>query len=218
MKKKMCMFLCAFLIILTGCSPGGATDSSLTSDSSVILNESLISDDLDSSVISNQSLTDEDTDSTAKSQAVDTSTSTSLPESSTGMDLEESESDKNKYKDNNCKLIVKGKDITTQCYVHIDENNRGAEIPITAIAIELGAKVEWKDSSEVEIGYGERKISFDIAESHFGHVRMPGSKFYVRKVVGNEIVVDNETAQYRLSYLMNAMIEIDFDNRIITVQ
>ncbi len=48
---------------------------------------------------------------------------------------------------NNCTLVVDGRDITDTCYVHYNEDQRYAELPLLAIAKALGAKVKWKNEN-----------------------------------------------------------------------
>lgn len=54
---------------------------------------------------------------------------------------------------NNCKLIVNGKDISNKYYVHMYINEKYAELPLIAIMKELGATENWKNSTIVHFQY-----------------------------------------------------------------
>ncbi len=114
-----------------------------------------------------------------------------------------------------CTLIVKGKDITNEAYVHINDE-KISELPITAIMRELGATVQWKDK-EVIITYENNTTILDTEKSHFGIMLPPGSKGAIRKIINGEIILDASSAK-QIIYPTGSKISVDYDNNIITIE
>lgn len=108
---------------------------------------------------------------------------------------------------NNCRLIVKGKDITDSTYVWLvdDPNyipNRGrpqyrAALPVVAIMEALGARVQWNGNTTATITYNGEKYFLDIAKSSLKIgtdellIGAPGGKAIIQdRVLDREIIVD----------------------------
>ncbi len=124
------------------------------------------------------------------------------------------------------KLIVNGKRIVVSNYIKLNYVHRYAELPLTAIMKELGAKVEWQSKTTAKITFGEKGYILDttkgslieIGNSFNVLVVAPGSKhdvFY--RVVDNEFVIDSDSAKLLLINIMGAKISIDYDHRIVTI-
>ena len=72
------------------------------------------------------------------------STHTTSTKTTTNLTTALTTSRENTQLQNNCRLIVKGKDITEGNYVRIIEEHQMAEIPLTAVMEALGAEVKRK--------------------------------------------------------------------------
>ena len=62
---------------------------------------------------------------------------------------------------NNCRLIVNGRDISSESYVFLKHDERYAELPLTAIVKALGASVEWKSETVAIILHNEKEYVLD---------------------------------------------------------
>ncbi len=144
----------------------------------------------------------------------------SLQESSSSVNKDnttEQENSNSEFTENNCRLIVNGKDITDECYVRFNQTRDIVELPLTAILKELGASVEWQDGVAT-ITFSDGRYIFDTTEEHFGVFPPPGSKYNLRKVVDNDIIMDYPSAHPVITYGMDAKIKINYDEKIITIQ
>lgn len=139
--------------------------------------------------------------------------STSTPELSEATKDTEAHNQMN----NNCKLIVKGKDITSASYVYLDEVNHDVEIPLTAVVKALGAKVRWENKTTVIITFDGDDFILDIAKQDFGLPLPPGATHFARKIIGKEVVIDSTSATGLISHWMGAKIKIDFDKKIVEI-
>ena len=120
--------------------------------------------------------------------------------------------------ENAVRLIVNGKDITAGQYVTVDADKQEVAVPITAILSELGCQVEWTDAKIVKVTYNGRKIvTFDLNDRDFGTPLPPGSNYCVRKVVGNEIVVDEVTAEANFLNGLGYFIRVDYSSNTVSV-
>lgn len=115
-------------------------------------------------------------------------------------------------------LVVNGKNITEGNYVRIVEFDTytDAELPLLAIATELGANVEWQSESVVSITYNGKKEIYDAADPVFGVPGVDGSLSF-RKIVDEDMIFDATSMEELLEQLFNASIKIDEDNRIIYI-
>ncbi len=91
---------------------------------------------------------------------------------------------------------------------------------------ELGAKTEWQSKTTVKITFDEKDYFLDTekgslveAGKTFNVLTVaPGSKhgtFY--QVVGDEFVIDSDSAELLLVNIMGAKISIDYDERIVNI-
>ena len=128
--------------------------------------------------------------------------------------------------DNTCKLIVKGKEMAATHHIQLNYEYRYAELPLTVIMRELGAKTEWQSKTTVKITFDEKDYFLDTekgslveAGKTFNILTVaPGSKhgtFY--QVVGDEFVIDSDSAVLLLVNIMGAKISIDYDERIVNI-
>lgn len=125
-----------------------------------------------------------------------------------------------------CKLIVNGNDITNGNHIKINYEKRYAELPLTAVVTALGAKVEWQSKTTATISFGGKKYILDTTKNSLVEdgstfnvlIVAPGSthgSFF--QVVGNEFVVDSDTAKLLLANNMGAKIKTDYDQAIVSI-
>ena len=128
---------------------------------------------------------------------------------------------------NDCKLIVKGKDITSENYINLNYEKHYAEIPLTAVMKELGAKVEWQSNTTAEITFDGKNYTLDTTKgtlieegSSFNVLTVaPGSThgiFY--QVIGDEFIIDSDSAKMLIINIMGAKINIDYNNKIVSIE
>ena len=127
---------------------------------------------------------------------------------------------------NNCQLIVNGKDITENVYVHLNLEQRYAELPLTAVAKALGASVKWEKATRATIKFDGKKYVLDTAknslydrETNANLIALPPGTPHAAyyQVRDGEFIVDSDT-MWGFVYLMGARIKINFDERIITIE
>ena len=127
---------------------------------------------------------------------------------------------------NNCKLIVKGKDITYQNHVKINHELRYVELPLTAVMKELGAEIKWLNGTTAKTTFKGKEYILNTIKCSFIEIGTtfnilgiaPGSKhsaYY--QVVDNEFVIDSSSALLLVNNLMGAKIKIDYDKAIVTI-
>lgn len=117
---------------------------------------------------------------------------------------------------NNCTLVVNGRDITDGVYVYLNTDNYDVEIPLTAVMKELGANVEWKDEHTVAIEHNGDEVVIDITEEAFGIPLPPGATHYARNIVDGEIIIDSTSVNGLIRW-MGAYVRIDYENRIVEI-
>lgn len=115
------------------------------------------------------------------------------------------ENNQNKMNDSYI-LIVNGKEL-----IDIKFNGDNFELPILLISQELGAKVEWVDSQRVVISSDDKSVVLDISEKDFGLAVPPGAIGTVRKLDGDDIILDDVSARGIITNLLNAKISYDCD-------
>lgn len=108
--------------------------------------------------------------------------------------------------ENNCKLIVNGKDITEGNYVKIDYENQQAEIPVLAICRELGADIKWIGKIAI-ISYNDKMQIVDTTVSDFGLLILPGSSKAVRKMSGGDAIIEDDSFSW---YFIRGMMEVEY--------
>jgi hypothetical protein len=126
---------------------------------------------------------------------------------------------------NNCRLIVNGRDITSETYVRINYEYQNAELPIIAILKEFGAEVEWKDQTIVNITYKGYDFVLDTVKGTFTQVGddlnafeiPPGTKHAVSYRIGDEFVIDNNSSWDLIVNFMGAKIDIDYEAGVIEI-
>lgn len=80
---------------------------------------------------------------------------------------------------NYCTLMVNGNDITAGNHVRLNYEHRYAELPLTVVVKELGAKVEWEDKTKAKITFGGKDYILDTTK---GSLVESGSTFNVLMV------------------------------------
>ena len=134
---------------------------------------------------------------------------------------------------NNCRLVIKDKDITDSTYVMLVENpdyipDRGRPmyrpaLPVVAIMRALGAKVQWNSNIVATIIYNGEKYILDISKRSLvvdGEELLlvaPGGKIVIQhQVLDHELIVD-QVLLLRFFQLNNIKIRIDNENKIINI-
>jgi hypothetical protein len=216
-KIFMILLLSIILCVATGCVENIESSLPTNNGSTVSSTESISDVHTDSSTTSQ---TSDDSSTPSPTQPTDDVSPTAPTQSTASPTPTQSETPTNSgddKMDNNCKLIVRGKDMPSGIYVKINYERRDAEIPITAIMKELGAKVEWQDKTKVKIAFGDHDRILDTAQQDFGLPRPPGSTHYFRQVIGNEVIIDSTSATGLIVYWMGAKISIDYDKNFVSI-
>lgn len=206
MTKKiyLCVLLCVILLSIVGCAE---TTLPLPIDDG-------------STVSSTQSVGDSSELSSTQS-TTGTSTTSSTPTQS-----EKIINSGDDNMDDAYKLIVKGKEIAVANHIKLNYEHHYAELPLTAIMKELGAKVEWQSKTTAKITFDGKYYLLDTTKGsliEIGNtlnilVVAPGSKhgvFY--RVVDNEFIIDSDSAKLLLINIMGAKISVDYDHRIVNI-
>ena len=105
---------------------------------------------------------------------------------------------------NNCILIVNGKELTNVVF-----NGDSFELPILLISQELGAEIKWEGSKRVIIYNYGKSVVLDALEVDFGLAVPPGSIGAIRRLEDNEIIIDDISARGIIKNLLNAEISYD---------
>ena len=124
------------------------------------------------------------------------------------------------------KLIVKGKEITITNQSKLNYEHHYAELPLIAIMKELGAKVEWQGKTTAKITFDGKDYFLDTAKGSLVEkgstfnmlVVAPGSKhgvFY--RTVGNEFIIDSDSAKMLLVNKLGVKISVDYNDRIVNI-
>ena len=121
-------------------------------------------------------------------------------------------------RDEDCKLIVNGEDITAGNYVKINIRNSNASIPLTAVLTELGIPWEWESETVLRFGSGDYEQTLDTSNNiqfnWLGPSRTPG---IVRKVVDGEVIVDIQSLWTNLLNKMGISCEMDCAAKTIRI-
>lgn len=124
------------------------------------------------------------------------------------------------------KLVVKGKEIAVSNHIKLNYEHQYAELPLTAIMKELGARVEWQSKTTAKITFNGKDFILDTTKGSLVEmgktfnvlVVAPGSKhgtFY--RVVNNEFIIDSDSAKLLLINIMGVKISVDYDYRIVNI-
>ena len=120
-------------------------------------------------------------------------------------------------KEDNCRLVVNGKDISDGLHIKMKAKYCNTEIPLLAVLKELGAQVQWKDSSVVTAQFKGSTFEIDTSKEYFGILIPPGTRQAVRKVVDQEIIIDSNSVESFLFSKTGAYISVDYDKAIIFI-
>lgn len=127
---------------------------------------------------------------------------------------------------NNIRLIVKGKDITSDNFVNLNYECHYAELPLTAVLKALGAKVEWKKQTIAKITINNKDYILDTNRASLVEagdkinllVVAPGSNHGVKsQVINNEFVIDSDSVKLFIVNMIGAKIEINYNEKIINI-
>lgn len=142
-------------------------------------------------------------------------TNTEMPEIHTSTNSESQDEQTQAPYNTNCKLVVKGKEISTP-YIHMDHEKHCVEIPWGTVICALGGSAEWQNENVLVLKYADWVMSIDASEVDFGFPPMPGGTNYVRKVVDGEIIMDSDQVGYTLRY-HGISLDIDYEHSVIFV-
>lgn len=116
----------------------------------------------------------------------------------------------------NGKLFVNGTAIATKSKIRFNCTNE--ELPLLAIMKALGADVQWNNAmTEVKIKFeGLYSTTLNTKSADFGILLPPGTEESVRRVEGNEIIMDSDSVHMILSAI-GATIVPDYDSLEINI-
>lgn len=125
--------------------------------------------------------------------------------------------DSSSYEKHPAKLIVNGKDITegNTTVIRIYYQDRCEELPLLAIAEELGADVQWQEDF-ITVRYKGNETTLDLSLDDFGHLPPIGGT-YTRKATQTEVYMDWISAEYFFNSLMDVDISVDYENYIVQI-
>ena len=121
---------------------------------------------------------------------------------------------------------MKDREIATESKIELNYELRYAELPLIAIIKELGAKVEWQSKTIAKATIQERNYFLDtvkgtLVEEGNGFNLLtvaPGSKHgAVYRASGDEFIVDSDTAKLLLVNKMGAKININYEDKIVSI-
>ena len=125
------------------------------------------------------------------------------------------------------KLIVNGKDITNGNHIKINYEYLYAELPFTAVVTALGAKVEWSSKTIATITFGGKDFILDTAKVSFTEVGGGPNAFIIppgtahgihSQIIGDEFVIDSDSARGLIVNMMGAKIDIDYERAIVKIE
>lgn len=126
---------------------------------------------------------------------------------------------------NNFKLIVSGKDISSDTNFSINHEKHYAEIPLIETLRALGCKVEWINDKRVKIIYNDtvyilnpNKQTLQKRGSSFNIISVaPGATHGIYcEILDEEFIIDSDSVSYFLSQL-GAQIAIDYDHNTVII-
>ncbi len=119
--------------------------------------------------------------------------------------------------ENNCTLIVNGKEITESTYVRINYDDRNAELPVLAIFRELGADIKTVGKIVI-IKYNGEYRWLDTTQKNFGLLIPPGTVGGVRMLTEDDLIIEKDSFRYYFSKSFGGIeIKVDYENGIIKV-
>ncbi|MBQ7005444.1 MAG: hypothetical protein IJN68_03335 [Clostridia bacterium] len=119
--------------------------------------------------------------------------------------------------ENNCTLIVNGKDISDSTYVRINYEAENAELPVLAVFKELGADVK-SVGKMVVIKYNNDYRWFDTTQRDFGLPILPGTIGGTRLLTVDDLIIDTDSFRYYLAKGFGGIeVNVDYENGIITI-
>ena len=232
MTKKLLLFLlgCLILCSIMGCSQRGTVESGDTSVLPIPTN--------DASTAGSGS-TPSETRYSSEERVSATSTIESKEEVPVLLTLADtvsstkpahleatSSSEGNNNTDGKCRLVVRGKDITTGNYVQLNTEYRYAELPFTAVMEGLGANVTWESDTIATIAIEGRNYILDMAKGTLVEeggtfnifVVSPGSRHSTSyQVIGNEFVIDSDSVTMLLNGRIGVRVIIDFEKELVEI-
>ena len=118
-----------------------------------------------------------------------------------------------------CRLIVNGKDITQSAYISIDYSVYTAEIPVLAIFRELGydAQMQYVEETDSYIALIDQKtILLDTQYDDYGLPAWRSTK-YVRRMQDGDFIVDSRSLVNSVYWQYNIDINVDYHSGIVYI-
>lgn len=128
----------------------------------------------------------------------------------------------------NCRLIIDGKDITTDNYVYMNHEARYVLLPFEAVLEGLGAKFKWETETKATITYqGDQYVletdknsvvtsTHQFAPKGFNLIRLSGATNNIYQMIEGTYYIAHDTLSY-LMYWMWAGIQVDYEEATVTV-
>lgn len=199
---------------------GSSTQSAATSSNDVASNSSATKSANESKKVntsSNKSTNKSSIKNSVSSTVVASKTSSVFSDPAT-TDLED---DKMRDYPDYYKLIVNGKNFGD---VKVNPEYGYLELPLLAIMKELGAEVEWLDEAIVKLTFDNNNYYFDTENGILKKNDWPGNILYeycggghppYYKVVDDEVIVDNRSANWLIINEMRAT--LSWDKGVLTI-
>ncbi len=119
-----------------------------------------------------------------------------------------------------CKLTVYGKDISNDCYAAFELDTKVFQLPLLAIAKEIGISIEWVSDTKVVLSKGEKTVTLDTEAPNFG-TTPPDPPYYigiyVRKAIGGDLIMDSTSVLWTLNRLESVAMTISTVDRSLSV-
>ena len=126
---------------------------------------------------------------------------------------------------NNCTLIVNGKNVTNDNYVHLNQEKKYAEIPLITVLENLDIQVEWKSQSIAHFFIGDKEYELNTT---LGTLIEVGGSSNIFKIppgaehglyyngIGENFVIDSDSSAV-VFYLLNAIVDINYETSTIII-
>ena len=115
------------------------------------------------------------------------------------------------------RLLVNHKEFLVQPSVKISAEKQYAEIPALSTLRALGVQVQRTGDELILSGDGTTTWEFDLSKSDFGMWVPDSANVGVRRIEGDEIMLDDVTIDYLLVLLLGGKIYVDYESCFVDV-